>query len=106
MKVLERSVYLGPSLYAHFRVIRHQVDIGDPYTLETVFDEIKAGGGADVVIHLAAHYDFSGEDHPEYWRTNVDGLRSILDHCRELRPKLFLFSSSVAACAFPGDQLI
>jgi cyanophycin synthetase len=28
MKILATNVYLGPSLYAHFRVIRHQVDIG------------------------------------------------------------------------------
>jgi len=29
MKVLETRVYLGPSLYAHFRVIRMIVDLGD-----------------------------------------------------------------------------
>jgi nucleoside-diphosphate-sugar epimerase len=87
----------------HPNIEWHQVDIGDPFTLETVFDEIKAGGGADIVIHLAAHYDFSGEDHPEYYRTNVDGLRSVLEHCRELRPQQFVFSSSVAACAFPPE---
>ena len=28
MKILATNVYLGPSLYAHFRVIRHEVDIG------------------------------------------------------------------------------
>lgn len=28
MKILASNVYVGPSLYAHFRVIRHQVDIG------------------------------------------------------------------------------
>jgi len=28
MKILATNVYLGPSLYAHFPVIRHQVDIG------------------------------------------------------------------------------
>lgn len=28
MKILASNVYLGPNLYAHFRVIRHQVDIG------------------------------------------------------------------------------
>jgi cyanophycin synthetase len=27
MKILATNVYVGPSLYAHFRVIRHQVDI-------------------------------------------------------------------------------
>ncbi|HKJ17999.1 MAG TPA: cyanophycin synthetase [Xanthomonadales bacterium] len=28
MKILETNVYVGPNLYAHFPVIRHQVDIG------------------------------------------------------------------------------
>ena len=55
----------------------------------------------DLVIHLAAHYDFTGDDHPEYERTNVIGLRHVLDQCRILRPRRFVFSSSVAACAFP-----
>ena len=29
-------------------------------------------GGAETVVHLAAHYDFTGVEDPEYWRTNVD----------------------------------
>ena len=40
---------------------------------------IRREGGADVLLHLAAHYDFTGEEHPEYWRTNVQGLRNVLD---------------------------
>ncbi len=85
----------------HDNITWHQVDIGDPATMRSVFDEIRAEGPVDIVFHLAAHYDFTGEDHPEYYRTNVDGLRNILEHCSTLRPKMFLFSSSVAACAFP-----
>jgi nucleoside-diphosphate-sugar epimerase len=84
-----------------------QVDIGRRETLQEVFDEIIRGGGAERVIHLAAHYDFSGEEHPEYYRTNVEGLRNVLDQCRRLRPRQFVFSSSVAACSFPrrGEAL-
>ena len=29
MKILETSVYLGPSLYAHFPVIRLRLDLGE-----------------------------------------------------------------------------
>jgi nucleoside-diphosphate-sugar epimerase len=60
-----------------------------------------------VVVHLAAYYDFTGEDHPEYWRTNVDGLRNVLEECRELAPFRFVLASSVAACEFPrpGEAL-
>ena len=28
MKILSTNVYVGPSLYAHFPVIRHQLDLG------------------------------------------------------------------------------
>ena len=45
--------------------------------------------------------DFTGLVHPEYQRTNVDGLRNVLELCRELRPDTFVFASSLAACAFP-----
>ena len=86
----------------HPNIQWHQVDIGDAETLKQVFDGIKADGPVDFVIHLAAHYDFTGEDHPEYYRTNVDGLRNVLDNCRDLKLRRFFFSSSVAACAFPA----
>jgi nucleoside-diphosphate-sugar epimerase len=86
----------------HPNIKWYQVDIGEPGHLETVFTEIQAEGPVDVVIHLAAHYDFTGEDHPEYYRTNVDGLRNVLENCRRLGVERFIFSSSVAACAFPA----
>ncbi|MCB1182281.1 NAD(P)-dependent oxidoreductase [bacterium] len=86
----------------HENITWHQVDIGDPFTLAEVFAEIRQGDPIDIVIHLAAHYDFTGEDHPEYNRTNVEGLRNILEHCKALQPKRFVFSSSVAACDFPA----
>ena len=43
---------------------------------------IRLLGGAETVVHLAAHYDFTGEEHPEYQRTNVEGLRNTLDLSR------------------------
>jgi nucleoside-diphosphate-sugar epimerase len=78
-----------------------QVDIGDREALADVFGKIQDAGGADVVVHLAAHYDFTGEDHPEYFRTNVDGLRNMLDLSADIGVEQFFFSSSVAACELP-----
>ncbi len=91
----------------HENITWFQVDIGDKDTLGTVFRQIRSRGGADIVIHLAAHYDFTGEEHPEYWRTNVHGLRNVLDECQDLALRKFLFASSVAACSFPraGEAL-
>ena len=85
----------------HKNITWNQVDIADREALKAVFRDIRESGGAQYVMHLAAHYDFTGEDHPEYYRTNVDGLRNVLDLCRRLRPRCFIFSSSTAACLFP-----
>ena len=77
-----------------------QVDIRDRATLKKAFRRIRDQGGIERVIHLAAHYDFTGEPHPDYQRTNVDGLRNILDECRAFDLRQFVFASSVAACEF------
>jgi nucleoside-diphosphate-sugar epimerase len=79
----------------------HQVDLGDRDQTLATFRRIAARGGAEAIVHLAAHYDFTGEDDPEYWRTNVDGLRNVLDGCRALRLRQFVFASSLAACELP-----
>jgi nucleoside-diphosphate-sugar epimerase len=86
----------------HPNVAWQQVDICDRPALEAAFRRIRGAGGADLVVHLAAYYDFGGEDHPEYKRTNIEGLRNVLDECRSLRPRLFVFASSVAASEFPA----
>jgi nucleoside-diphosphate-sugar epimerase len=78
-----------------------ETDITDRPALEETFAAIERDGGVDAVVHLAAHYDFTGEEHEQYWRTNVDGLKNVLELSRALRPGHFLFSSSVAACRLP-----
>lgn len=85
----------------HDNVSWYQVDIGSREPLAAAFEYIRESGGADYVIHLAAHYDFTGEKDPEYWRTNVEGTRNVLEECRDLQLKRFIFASSVAACQFP-----
>ncbi len=86
----------------HPNITWFQVDIGEREPLGEVFRMIRVLGGADTVVHLAAHYDFTGEEHAEYRRTNVEGLRNTLDFSRELGVKRFVFSSSVAACRLPA----
>jgi nucleoside-diphosphate-sugar epimerase len=85
----------------HPNILWHRVDIGDMDALSTIFRRIKDGGGAELFLHLAAYYDFTGEEHPEYWRTNVTGLRNVLELCKPLRLKKFIFASSTAASKFP-----
>jgi cyanophycin synthetase len=56
MKILATNVYVGPSLYAHFPVIRHQVDIG---VLEEWPSVALGKGFIDALVHalpgLAEH---------------------------------------------------
>jgi nucleoside-diphosphate-sugar epimerase len=85
----------------HPNIHWHQVDIGDVEMLGRVFSQIKDSGSTEALVHLAAHYDFTGDEHPEYWRTNVHGLRNVLDLSVGLGLKRFFFASSVAACRFP-----
>jgi len=85
----------------HPNVSWFQVDIGEREALTTVFDQIRLAGGAQTLVHLAAHYDFTGDEHPEYERTNVVGLRNTLDLARACGVTNVVFSSSVAACKLP-----
>ena len=48
MRVLDRSVYVGPSLYAHFPVIRLELDLGELEAWPTV------RLGEDFIDRLAA----------------------------------------------------
>ena len=71
----------------HPNITWHQADIGDRAAIEPIFEGIRHDGGADILIHLAAHYDFTGEEHPEYERTNVQGLRNVLELRAAPRPQ-------------------
>ena len=64
MKILERSVYVGPSLYAHFPVIRLEVDLGPLEEWPTVrLGETFISGLLQALPGLAEHtcsYDAPG----------------------------------------------
>jgi nucleoside-diphosphate-sugar epimerase len=98
---LARRSQMRSKAPVHPNIKWFQADIADRRSIESVFKQIAAEGGAEIVIHLAAYYDFSGEQHPEYYRTNVEGLRNILDLCGLVGTRHFIFSSSLAASAFP-----
>lgn len=77
-----------------------QCDIAKWDSLEEVKKYIQEQGGADYLIHLAAYYDFTYEDNPEYKRTNVIGTENILRLTKEVKINRFIFASSLAACDF------
>lgn len=98
--IARRSQYeCNAPVHANIAWIR--ADISDYQSITKAFREVATAGGADYLIHLAAYYDFTGGNHPEYKRTNVEGTRHVLELAKELKLKLFVFASSVAACSFP-----
>lgn len=54
-----------------------------------------SGDSVASVVHLAAYYDFSGEDSPLYRQVTVDGTARLLDALRACHVEQFLFSSTM-----------
>lgn len=80
-----------------------QADITNPDHLASAARHVRDSGGIDYVLHLAGYYDFTMDDNPAYERTNVGGTLNILKMAQALSARRFIFSSSLAACEFPGD---
>jgi len=90
----------------HANIAWIRADIADYQSISKAFREVVTAGGADYLIHLAAYYDFSGENRPEYKQTNVEGTRHVLELAKDLNLRLFVFVSSVAACSFPREGAV
>jgi nucleoside-diphosphate-sugar epimerase len=103
----DRRPVAEAEMESHPNVEWYQVDLTDKESLNDNVSCIRAGGRVHVLIHLAAFYDFTGEENPEYQRTNVDAMRFLLDASRRLDLEHFVFASSVAACPFssPGRPI-
>ncbi|MDD3559688.1 MAG: NAD(P)-dependent oxidoreductase, partial [Melioribacteraceae bacterium] len=80
-----------------------QCDIANKSRLNEVKKFLVEHGGIDYIFHLAAYYDFTYKDNPEYDRTNVEGTKNILELAKDLDVKRFVFISSLAACEFPQE---
>lgn len=96
-----------PDVDVHENVRWINLDVADDDAVRELLGQVKREGGADALVHLAAFYDFTGEEHPEYQRTNVGATRILLERSTELGLKRFIFASSVAACDFnePGRPI-
>ena len=59
------------------------------------------------VIHLAAFFDFSGEDNPLYEAVNVEGTRRLLRALQDLEVEQFVYSGTmlVHAPGKPGEPI-
>lgn len=73
--------------------------------LERVRDE--RGDELAAVVHLAAYYDFSGDDSPRYDRITVQGTRRLLEHLEGFELERFVFTSTmlVHEAVKPGQRI-
>ena len=101
--VIARRTQAEARAPVHPNITWLQADLAERWDLAQCIDAVRAEGEVDVVLHFGAYYDFTGEENPEYQRTNVEGLSNILMLCRKLKPKRFIFTSSLAACELPRE---
>jgi len=66
----------------------------------------KEHASVDFVFHFAGYYDFTYKNAPEYYNTNVQGTKNLLNGLKSLKPKRFIFSSSLAISDFSDPNRI
>ncbi len=79
------------------------IDLSQQASVDEAVNAFRAQYGTRVasVIHLAAYFDFSGEDHPLYTEVNVEGTRRLLRALQSLEVGQFVFSGTMLVHA-PG----
>ena len=84
-------------------------DMSDAGSLKQALDRIAKDHGTRIasVIHLAAYFDFSGEEDPRYEAVNVNGTRNLLNALQALDVEQFLYTSTmlVHAPVRPGEAI-
>lgn len=72
-------------------------DITDDASVAHAIDSVRDAHGKDIaaVVHLAAYFDFTGEDSPLYEKINEDGTARFLDALRELDVGRFIYAGTM-----------
>lgn len=86
-----------------------EVDLADKASVEAALAEVRAKFGPRLasVLHLAAFFDFSGEDKPEYRTVNVEGSRHLMRGLTAFEVEQFVYSGTmlVHAPCEPGERI-
>lgn len=84
-------------------------DLTDARSVEQALAAFRERYGSRIasVIHLAAYFDFSGEEHPLYRKVNVEGTRSLLRALQAFDVEQFAYSGTmlVHEAARPGERI-
>ena len=86
-----------------------EADLADDDSVATAFEQIAERFGHDIaaVVHLAAYFDFTGEDNPLYRTVNVEGTRRLLRALRGFRVGRLVYSGTmlVHQAGKPGETI-
>ena len=85
------------------------VDLGSDESVQSALQSFRDAHGPRIasVVHLAAYFDFTGEDNPLYQSVNVDGTRHLLRALQGFEVTQFLYPSTmlVHAPCQPGEHI-
>lgn len=86
-----------------------EADLTDGKSVADALDRIGSHYGRHFasVVHLAAFFDFSGDDKPEYKAVNVDGSRNLMRALRAFEVEQFVYSGTmlVHEAGRPGERI-
>ncbi len=85
------------------------VDLGSDESVNSALQSFRDAHGSRIasVVHLAAYFDFTGEENPLYQSVNVDGTRRLLRALQGFEVAQFLYPSTmlVHAPCHPGEHI-
>jgi nucleoside-diphosphate-sugar epimerase len=90
----------------HPNIIWGLGDISDENSVKRITDKIAAKGGVDYIFHFAGYYDYENKDKPEYYKTNVNGTRYLLENAEKLNILRFFYSSSLTVTEFTDPNIV
>ena len=86
-----------------------ETDLTKDVSVRQAMEKVRDGYGAHIasVLHLAAYFDFTGEDNPLYQTLNVDGTRRLLESLQRFHVEQLVYSGTmlVHAAVDPGDRI-
>jgi nucleoside-diphosphate-sugar epimerase len=85
------------------------VDLTSAESVEKALESFRGRFGSRIasVIHLAAYFDFTGEDNPLYQKVNVEGTRALLHALERFDVEQFVYAGTIlvhAPCK-PGERI-
>lgn len=85
------------------------VDLTKDESVEAASKRLRemVGGRIASVVHLAAYFDFTGDEHPLYRELNVDGTRRLLRALQAFDVEQFVYAGTmlVHAPCRPGERI-